>query len=239
MLDEILKTSEAFNHIMKYSRRPDLDERTKFMRTVTIFIAFLGGVVYLIHLTVGMLLGTLRVFSMPLFLVRVGAKKEVVVARRLYALRNGEGVYAIYVPPRATIVLYDRKARTDGYIIVEAEDEGKVAKLMSLLDIRRRIIGEISEEELSEYIRPRLALKKGMKVRIISGPFNGYEAIIEDINESKNTVFVRILEDVLSSTLGRVEVPANYVVPLKEKKRSHPAFFRPVLRYRNLLPLTF
>ena len=59
MLNEIVETSEAFSHIMKYAKRPDMDERSKYFRTVSIFITLLGGIVFTIHLIVGMLLGTL------------------------------------------------------------------------------------------------------------------------------------------------------------------------------------
>ncbi len=59
MLEEIVDTAEAFDHILKYAKRPSMDERNKFMRAVSLGILALGGIVFIIHVVIGMLLGTL------------------------------------------------------------------------------------------------------------------------------------------------------------------------------------
>ena len=141
-------------------------------------------------------------------ILRTTAGQELNVALMLESLiRNTgtKGIYSIIIPPRVK-----------GYIIIETEGHHIVHKVAKdIKHVKGQAMGSLSEDEVERLIKvasPLEEFRPGDIVEVVSGPFKGLKAQIINVNVSKRTVTLNILE---ASFKMEVTLPADDVKPVK------------------------
>ncbi len=109
------------------------------------------------------------------------------LAERAKSIKEGPTLLSIIVPPGVK-----------GYVLVEAEDEVTVRRLISgVPHVKGMIKGSMDVSELDALLesKPLMEeLKPGVIVKLIGGPFKGVKAKILRVDPQKEEVTVELLE---------------------------------------------
>jgi transcriptional antiterminator NusG len=147
-----------------------------------------------------------------------GYEKKVQKALREYAERAGLGEQfgEILVPSEEVVEIRDGKKRTSerkffpGYVLVQMEltEESwhlvkSVPQVMGFIGGTSDRPAPISQKEVDRILqrveagvdkpRPKVIYEPGEMVRVISGPFKDFEAVVEGVDYDKNKLQVSVL----------------------------------------------
>lgn len=144
------------------------------------------------------------------YAVRTTSGRELEVAliieNRLESYRDLD-IASIIIPPEIR-----------GYVFLESRSPTHVSRAIADIKyVKSQHPMPSSFEELDRVVKPKPVielLKEGETVEIVRGPFRGMLGRIMNINKSKKTITLNLLE---ASFEIPIEVPSDYVKPVKKE----------------------
>ncbi|MCE4604320.1 MAG: transcription elongation factor Spt5 [Aeropyrum sp.] len=145
--------------------------------------------------------------------------------QRFYAVLvtgGSEANVAAIIAERARVLGLDIKSitvppRVKGYVIIEAHDPGDVFEaIRGLRHVKRRRPILLKPEEVIKLAVPEVEvpdIKPGQTVEIVAGAFKGMRAKVVEVNKSKGSVTVALVEPFFRAT---ATIPLDEVRPLEE-----------------------
>ena len=152
-------------------------------------------------------------FGLTIFAIKTAIGHEKMVADRIYsrARKRKFNVYSLLSPTKLR-----------GYVLVECVNNRDAVKdlIKGLEHVRSVVDGETSLGEIEHFLTPKplvFGIMEGDIVEIISGPFKGEKAKVQQIDESKEEITVELFEAMVSIP---VTIRGDHVRVLEKEKES-------------------
>jgi transcriptional antiterminator NusG len=152
-------------------------------------------------------------FGLTIFAIKTAIGHEKMVADRISsrARKRKFSVHSLLSPTKLR-----------GYVLVECVNNRDAVKdlIKGLEHVRNVVDGETTLDEIEHFLTPKplvFGIMEGDIVEIISGPFKGEKAKVQQIDESKEEITVELFEAMVSIP---VTIRGDHVRVLEKEKES-------------------